>query len=71
MSELSEIIETVIEHQREYPRHGTMCACMDKYIGQIRKLTEVGKQYQSRIDYVIGAAIGHRCVRAEVDDVQE
>lgn len=59
MSDLAEIILLIEVHHREHPKHGIDCACMDKFIGQVRKLTE-SKEAQSRVDYIIGAAIGGR-----------
>lgn len=60
---LSEIVEAISEHQREFPDHGIACACLDDVIQTVRNATTVGTlrerldsdelwAIQSRIEYV-------------------
>lgn len=59
MSDLEELKMLVELHQRDHPDHGTDCACMDKYIQQVRKMT-ISKEAQRRIDYILRKAIDNR-----------
>lgn len=56
--DLSEIILMIKKHHRENRDHGINCACMDEWIRELRRATSaIDSQMQSRIDYVIRAAI--------------
>jgi hypothetical protein len=55
------LLSQIEQHQIEYPEHGSNCACMDKYIREIRVATE-SQQAQQRIDYVLNAVAKNRPV---------
>lgn len=52
MNDIDVIISEIEAHHYEQPTHGIGCACMDKYIQELRKLT-ASKAAQQRIDYVL------------------
>lgn len=57
---ITEIVADIVQHHRRYPNHGLDCACMDKYIQEVRLLTESNepvRSFQNRIDYVIRSAM--------------
>ncbi len=55
---LDEVIKGITEHHKENPKHGTNCACMDKYIFELRKLLKVEDvAVQRRIEYCIEVAL--------------
>ena len=54
----SKFILLVRLHHEENPTHGYNCACLDAYIGELRRATKVpNKEVQRRIDYVLLAAL--------------
>lgn len=61
MNSLPEILALIEVHHKNNPDHGLDCACLDKYICQIRKMTTVkDPKAQRRIDYVLRSACEHR-----------
>lgn len=66
MSDLEEIIHLIEIHHCKHPDHGIDCACMDRWIYKIRRMTEfklqssVGTTAQQRIDYVLRKAVENR-----------
>lgn len=57
MSDLKEILMLIEIHHRQHSDHGDCCACMDKYIQMLRKLTETSKEAQNRVDYFLRQAL--------------
>ena len=67
MSDLTETMLLIEIHHERHPDHGLDCACMDKYIGRLRKMFKVTNtgadedtddpKLQRRIDYVIRKAV--------------
>ncbi len=66
MSNLGEIIDSIEGHHIRNPDHGINCACMDRLINRLRRLTTTSdrseKRYmiQMRIDYVLRMATENR-----------
>ncbi len=61
---LSEIVEAIAQHNKEFPEHGVACACLDSVASTIRNATTIANlserlddaevwKTQSRIDYVL------------------
>ena len=60
-SDLREILLLIQLHHNDNPDHGLNCACLDEWIGQIRRMTTVSdKGAQRRIDYVLRSACENR-----------
>ncbi len=58
MNDLAEILLLIKLHHGDNPDHGINCACMDKYIGQLRHLFKVDDlRMQQRVDNVVRLAL--------------
>ncbi len=71
MSDLKEIILLIEIHDLSHPTHGLDCACLDRWIGQIRKMTtaQSSAKAQRRIDYVLRSACENRTPFKSCEDI--
>lgn len=61
---VDDLVAEIVRHHRENPTHGIDCACMDAYIREVRKATNVDHPImQSRVDYVLRKATENRLAR--------
>lgn len=62
MRTVQEIKDDVDRHEKEFPKHGVNCICMDTYIREMRVILDnrYGSLYNSRWEYVVWASAKFR-----------
>lgn len=61
MENVEIILISIAKHSELHPDHGIYCACMDRFIQHIRRLTtSADPKVQQRIDYVLRTVVNGR-----------